>query len=83
MKPIEYPGNGNGLIVQYNRMREGPNYFMIHYKNPPFLDKTRRIHGEYLNQLSLLLKLKILSSGVLICMRNTAILRKKVGRYII
>ena len=33
MKPIDYPGNGNGLIVQYNRMREGPNYFMIYYKN--------------------------------------------------
>ena len=33
MKPIDYPGNGNGLMVQYNRMREGPNYFMIYYKN--------------------------------------------------
>tara|TARA_X000001388_G_scaffold66585_1_gene53451 strand:+ start:1400 stop:1702 length:303 start_codon:yes stop_codon:yes gene_type:complete len=33
MKPIDYPGNDNGLMVQYNRMREGPNYFMIYYKH--------------------------------------------------
>ena len=33
MKPIDYPGNGNGLMVQYNRMREGPNYFMVYYKH--------------------------------------------------
>ena len=37
MKPIEYPGNGNGLIVTYNRMREGPNYFMIYYKQTSVL----------------------------------------------
>ena len=33
MKPIDYPGNSNGLMVQYNRMREGPNYFMVYYKH--------------------------------------------------
>ncbi len=37
MKPIEYPNNGNGISVQYHRMREGPNYFMIHYKNTSVL----------------------------------------------
>ena len=37
MKPIDYPGNSNGLMVQYNRMREGPNYFMIYYKNTSVL----------------------------------------------
>ena len=37
MKPIDYPGNGNGLMVQYNRMREGPNYFMVYYKNTSVL----------------------------------------------
>ena len=33
MKPIDYPGNDSGLMVQYNRMREGPNYFMVYYKH--------------------------------------------------
>ena len=33
MKPIDYEGNGNGLFVQYHRMREGPNYFVVAYKN--------------------------------------------------
>ena len=37
MKPIDYPGNGNGLMVQYNRMREGPNYFMCKYKQSSVL----------------------------------------------
>ena len=37
MKPIDYPGNTPGLMVQYNRMREGPNYFMIMYKNSSVL----------------------------------------------
>ena len=37
MKPIDYPGNDSGLMVQYNRMREGPNYFMIYYKNTSVL----------------------------------------------
>ena len=37
MKPIEYEGNGNGLFVQYHRMKEGPNYFLIHYKNSSVL----------------------------------------------
>ena len=32
MKPVNYEGNGNGLFVQYHRMKEGPNYFLIHYK---------------------------------------------------
>ena len=37
MKPIDYPGNDRDLMVQYHRMREGPNYFMIHYKNTSVL----------------------------------------------
>ena len=37
MKPIDYPNNGRGLFVQYHRMREGPSYFMIHYKNSSVL----------------------------------------------
>ena len=37
MKPIEYDNNGNGLYVQYHRMREGPNYFLIHYKHSSVL----------------------------------------------
>ena len=37
MKPVEYPNNGNGLMVQYHIMREGPNYFMISYKNSSVL----------------------------------------------
>ena len=37
MKPIDYPNNGRGLYVQYHRMREGPSYFMIHYKNTSVL----------------------------------------------
>ena len=37
MKPIDYPSNGHGLFVQYHRMREGPNYFLISYKNSSVL----------------------------------------------
>ena len=37
MKPVDYPNNGRGLMVQYHIMREGPNYFMIHYKNTSVL----------------------------------------------
>ena len=37
MKPIEYPSNNPGLFVQYHRMKEGPNYFLIHYKNTSVL----------------------------------------------
>ena len=37
MKPIDYPNNNHGLFLQYHRMREGPNYFMIHYKNSSVL----------------------------------------------
>ena len=37
MKPIEYDNNSNGLYVQYHRMREGPNYFLIHYKDSAVL----------------------------------------------
>ena len=37
MKPINYPGNGNGLFFQYHRMREGPNYFMCKYKRSSVL----------------------------------------------
>ena len=37
MKPVDYPNNGRGLMVQYHIMREGPNYFMISYKNSSVL----------------------------------------------
>ena len=37
MKPVDYPDNGRGLMVQYHIMREGPNYFMISYKNSSVL----------------------------------------------
>ena len=37
MKPIDYPNNDSGLMVQYNVMREGPNYFMVYYKNTSVL----------------------------------------------
>ena len=37
MKPIDYPDNGRGLFVQYHRMREGPNYFLVCYKNSSVL----------------------------------------------
>ena len=37
MKPIDYPSNSKGLFVQYHRMREGPSYFMVHYKNSSVL----------------------------------------------
>lgn len=28
-----YKGNGNGLYVLFQRMREGSNYFLVMYKN--------------------------------------------------
>ena len=37
MKPVDYPDNGRGLMVQYHRMREGPSYFTVHYKNSSVL----------------------------------------------
>ena len=37
MKPINYPDNGRGLFVQYHVMREGPNYFLVNYKNSSVL----------------------------------------------
>ena len=37
MKPVDYPNNGRGLMVQYHRMREGPSYFTVHYKNSSVL----------------------------------------------
>ena len=37
MKPVNYPDNGNGLFVQYHIMREGPNYFLVCYKNSSVL----------------------------------------------
>jgi len=37
MKPINYPDNGRGLFVQYHVMREGPNYFLVNYKNTSVL----------------------------------------------
>ena len=33
MKPIDYPSNDHSMIFQYHRMREGPNYFLCHYKS--------------------------------------------------
>jgi len=33
MKPKPFPGNGRGLHVEFMRMREGPNYFVFHYRN--------------------------------------------------
>ena len=37
MKPIEYEGNDKGMMFSYHRMREGPNYFMCHYKQTSVL----------------------------------------------
>ena len=37
MKPIDYPNNGRGLMVQYHVMREGPSYFSVFYKNSSVL----------------------------------------------
>ena len=37
MKPIDYPNNGRGLMVQYHVMREGPSYFSVFYKNTSVL----------------------------------------------
>lgn len=37
MKPVDYSNNGRGLMVQYHRMREGPSYFTVHYKNSSVL----------------------------------------------
>ena len=37
MKPVDYPDNGRGLFVQYHVMREGPNYFLVCYKNTSVL----------------------------------------------
>ena len=37
MKPIEYEGNDQHMHYSYNRMREGPNYFTVHYKNSSVL----------------------------------------------
>jgi len=32
MKPLEFPGNTNSCSFTYTRTREGPNYFVSHYK---------------------------------------------------
>ena len=37
MKPIEYEGNDKHMMFQYHRMREGPNYFLCHYKKSSVL----------------------------------------------
>ena len=37
MKPIDYPDNDKGLIVQYHVMKEGPSYFMVYYKQSSVL----------------------------------------------
>ena len=33
MKPTDFPLNGRGLFVQHHKTKEGPNYFVILYKN--------------------------------------------------
>ena len=33
MKPLEYPGNTNSCSFTYTRTREGPNFFISHYKH--------------------------------------------------
>lgn len=33
MKPERWEGNGNGIYVEYHRVREGRNYFVVAYKN--------------------------------------------------
>ena len=33
MKPTKFEGNGNGLYVEHHRSREGPNVFVVSYKN--------------------------------------------------
>ena len=33
MKPIEWEGNEQDCSYTYHRTREGPNYFVSHYKN--------------------------------------------------
>ncbi len=32
MKALEFPGNTNSCSFTYTRTREGPNYFVSHYK---------------------------------------------------
>ena len=32
MKPLEFPGNTPSCSFTYTRTREGPNYFVSHYK---------------------------------------------------
>ena len=33
MRPKLFPGNGNGLYVEYHKTRTGPNCFVGYYKN--------------------------------------------------
>ena len=33
MKPEQWPGNGRGLHVEFHRVREGKNYFVVLYKD--------------------------------------------------
>ena len=37
MKPTPFPGNYPGFMFEYHRMREGPSYFLCHYKNSSVL----------------------------------------------
>ena len=37
MKPTPFPGNNLGLNVEYHRTREGPNFFVCHYKQSSVL----------------------------------------------
>ena len=32
MKPTKFDGNGNGLYVEHQRSREGPNVFVVSYR---------------------------------------------------
>ncbi len=40
MKPLEFPGNEQDCSFTYHRTREGPNFFVSHYKG------TSRGHTE-------------------------------------
>ena len=40
MKVQQFPGNGDGLYVEFHKNRTGPNYFLSFYKN------TSRLHHD-------------------------------------
>ena len=37
LKPTQFPLNNTGLHIEYHRTREGPNYFVCHYKQSSVL----------------------------------------------